>query len=186
VSDLAPKAPDAVKQVQAYVASLMAALGDRDPMAVLRETPTRLRQAVRGLSAVQQGTPERAGKWSVRHVVQHLADYELVGGFRFRMILAHDRPSLPGYDQDLWANRLHYLEADLDDALGEFAALRGSNVRLFGRATPSELQRAMHHAERGDESLAQMIPMYAGHDLVHLKQIERIRQAIGAPGQDAR
>ena len=186
MSDLTPKSPDPVKEVQAYVASLMAALGDRDPMVVLGDTPARLRQAVRGLTAVQQVTPERAGKWSVRHVVQHLADSELVGGYRFRMILAHDRPSLPGYDQDLWANRLHYLEADLDDALAEFAALRASNMRLLGRATPSELKRAMHHAERGDETLAQMIPMYAGHDLVHLKQIERIRGAIGAPGQDGR
>jgi hypothetical protein len=38
----------------------------------------------------------------------------------------------------------------------------------------------MRHSERGDESIAQMIRMYAGHDLVHLKQIGRIRRAVGA------
>lgn len=96
MSDLRPKSPDPVKEVQAYVAYLMAALGDRDPMVVLGETPDRLRQAAAGLTAVQQATPERAGKWSVRHVAQHLADSELVGAFRFRMILAHDRPTLSG------------------------------------------------------------------------------------------
>lgn len=39
---------------------------------------------------------------------------------------------------------------------------------------------SMRHAERGDEPLAHMIKLYAAHDLVHLRQIARIRQAIGA------
>jgi hypothetical protein len=38
----------------------------------------------------------------------------------------------------------------------------------------------MRHAERGDEPLGHMIKLYAGHDVVHLRQIARIRQAIGA------
>jgi len=103
MSDLANPASHAVEQARAYVASLDAALGARDPMTVLGETPAALRRVVAGLSAEQQGAPERPGKWSVRQVVQHLADSELVGGFRFRMVLAHDRPSVPGFDQDLWA-----------------------------------------------------------------------------------
>ena len=66
-------------------------------------------------------------------------------------------------------------------ALGDFTTLRQANLRLFRRATPADLERVMHHVERGDESLGQTIPLYAGHDLVHLAQIRRIRAAIGAP-----
>jgi len=33
------------------------------------------------------------------------------------------------------------------------------------------------HAERGEESVAHMMRMYAGHDLLHLAQINRIRAA---------
>ena len=52
--------------------------------------------------------PEAPGKWSATEVVQHLADSELVLGFRMRMILTEDRPALQGYDQDRWAGTLRY------------------------------------------------------------------------------
>src|SRR5215218_1844133 len=172
--------PDAVAQADAYVAAILAALGSRDPMELLEETPTVLRTAVAGLTAEQDGTPEGPGKWSVRQVVQHLADSDLVGGFRFRMVLAHEAPALPGYDQDLFAERLRYQDSDLATALDDFEFLRSLNLRLLRRATPEDMKRVMRHAERGDEPLAHMIKLYAGHDVVHLRQIARIRQAIGA------
>jgi DinB family protein len=181
MSELSYSASNAREQAKAYVASILKALGSRNAMEVLMETPGTLRRTVSGLTAAQDGTPERAGKWSVRQVVQHLADSELIGAFRFRMILSHDAPELPGYDQDLWATRLRYEESDVATALDDFATLRQANLRLIRRASPAELKRVMHHAERGDESLEQTIPLYAGHDLVHLAQIRRIRAAIGAP-----
>jgi hypothetical protein len=165
---------------QAYVANLFAVLGAREPFEVLRGTPTALRHAVSGLSAPQASRAEAPGKWSVRQVVQHLADAELVGGFRFRMMLAHDSPALPGYDQDAWAERLRYQDSDWAAALEDFAALRAANLRLLTEATPADFERCMVHSERGNESLGYMIRMYAGHDLVHLRQIARIRQAAGA------
>ena len=96
MSELSYSASNAREQAKAYVASILKALGSRDALEVLAETPAALRLAVSGLTASQDGAPERAGKWSVRHVVQHLADSELVGAFRFRMILAQTRPSCPG------------------------------------------------------------------------------------------
>ena len=180
MSETANTFPDAVTQASAYTAALLAALGSRDPLEQMAETPSALREAVAGLTREQDGTPERPGKWSVRQVVQHLADSELVGGFRFRMVLAHDAPELPGYDQDLWANRLGYKDSDMATALDDFEFLRNLNLRLLRRATPEDMKRVMRHAERGDEPLGYMIQLYAGHDVVHMRQIARIRKAIGA------
>jgi hypothetical protein len=181
MSELSYSASSAADQAKAYVAAILEALGSRDPLEVLESTPAAVGKAVSGLSPSLEATPEREGKWSVRHVVQHLADSELVGAFRFRMILAHEAPELPGYDQDLWASRLRYEESDARAALADFTTLRRANLRLLRRATPEELLRVMHHSERGDESLGKTIPLYAGHDLVHLAQIRRIRCAIGSP-----
>jgi hypothetical protein len=167
-----------------YIASILDALGQRDPMEVLTEMPEALRQAISGLTPEQEGQPEAPGKWSIRQVVQHLADSELVGAFRFRMVLSHDGPELPGYDQDLFAERLRYEESDIPTALNDFTTLRRSNLRLLRRATPEDLKRVSHHAERGDEPLEYMIRLYAGHDRKHLGQIARIRQAIGAPAAE--
>jgi uncharacterized damage-inducible protein DinB len=164
---------------QAYIAGLLHALGTQSPLEVLRHTPSRLRDAVQGLSEDQLHRREAPDRWSVAHVLQHLADSELVGAYRFRMILAHDRPDIQAYDQDLWAERLHYDLADPSESLDDFTAIRAANVRLFERSTPTERERVGIHAERGEESLAFLQRVYAGHDIVHLRQLARIRQAIG-------
>src|ERR1700712_5531861 len=135
----------ATDPIQTYVESLFQALGTREPLEVLAETPAALRRAVAGLTPEQEGTPESPGKWSVRQVVQHLADSDLVGGFRFRMVLAHEGPELPAYDQDLWAERLRYAEADLQTALEDFAMLRALNLRLLRRAAPDGRGRRRRH-----------------------------------------
>jgi uncharacterized damage-inducible protein DinB len=118
------------------------------------------------------------GKWSIRQVLRHLADSELVWGYRLRLVLSQDRPPLTGFDQDRWAERLHYDEADVATALEEFALLRRGNLKLLDRATPDDLERVGVHTERGEESVEHMIRLYAGHDLLHLRQIERIRHVV--------
>jgi hypothetical protein len=121
--------------------------------------------------------PEAPGKWPIGHVVQHLADAELATGWRLRLVLAQDRPALTGYDQELWAERLYYDRADVWRALEEFEICRRSNLRLIAQATPADLRRVGVHAERGEQSVDLMVRMSAGHDLLHLQQIERIGTA---------
>jgi hypothetical protein len=167
-------------EIRTYISALLDLLGDGDPVAVMTRTPATLERLVATVPPAVVTKPEAPGKWSIREVVQHLADSELVGGFRLRMVLAHDRPPLSGYDQDLWANRLRYSEADVREALEQFVALRKANVRLWARLGPEDLERVGLHGERGEESLDRMRKMYAGHDILHLRQVERIRAAHGA------
>jgi uncharacterized damage-inducible protein DinB len=171
-------AASAPEHAARYVAAVVNLLGERDPLEVLSRTPERLDEAVRGLSKGQVKQAEAAGKWSVSDVVQHLADSELVWGFRLRLTLAQDRPQLVGYDQDLWASRLHYEEADPQQALEQFAVLRESNLRLLKAASKTDLQRMAIHAERGEQTIEQMVRLCAGHDLLHIKQIERIKAIL--------
>ena len=161
-----------------YAETVLGYLEGREPLAVLRDTAGALARSIDGLSADQLRTPEAPGKWSIAQVLQHLADSDLVWGWRARLILAHDKPTITGYDQDLWAERLHYEEADPHEAIATFTVLRTANLRLLARATPDELKRFGVHAERGEESLEYLLRLYAGHDLGHLRQIDRIRQAV--------
>lgn len=163
-----------------YARAIQGALGDRLPLEVLAETAAALRSLVRGRPAAVLRMPESPGKWSAVEVMQHLADSELVWAYRMRMVLAHDGPRLSGYDQDRWAERLRYRQADPDAALQQFEALREINLRLVRSMTAKDLMRVAIHEERGHESLEQMLVLYAGHDLVHLRQIERISSAVDA------
>lgn len=177
MTELRYRSSDARDQADAYVAAILAALGARDPLEVLRDMPAALEQALAGLSPAELAAPEAPGKWSMCQVVQHLGDSDLVAAFRFRMILAHDRPQLAGYDQDRWVERLHHGDADAEAALAEFSAVRRANVRLLERTAPEERERLGLHAERGPEGLWHLVRLHAGHDIVHLRQLARIRRA---------
>lgn len=171
-------ADGSLANASAYTKALLDLLGSRDPRDVLRSTASVLSGRLATIPADAVRVPEAPGKWSIVEVVQHLADSELIGGWRFRMIIAHDRPAITGYDQDLWSSRLRYDAVPLDEALLQFAVLRRVNLRLLDGLSAAELERVGVHAERGDESVAHLIKMYAGHDLLHLQQIDRIATAV--------
>lgn len=164
---------------QAYIRALFELLGDRDPLAVQPELVPALRAAIAGIADADLRRPERAGKWSIAEVVQHLADSEIVSGYRYRAAIAQDGIALVGYDQDAWAARLRYDRADVEAALAALAELRAANLRLLSGLGEEEWQRAGVHAERGRESVRQLARLVAGHDLLHRRQIERIKAAHG-------
>src|SRR5262245_36838109 len=142
-------AAGAVDQAAAYVSAILDLLGNRDPLAVLREMPASLSRGVAGLSAAQLRQPGRPGKWSIGQILAHLGDSELIMGWRFRLILAQDRPQITGYDQDLWAERLHYELSEPTESLEQFTVLRRANLRVLEHVSPADLRRVGLHAERG-------------------------------------
>lgn len=167
------------RNVAEYVTAVLALLGDRDPIEVLRATPEALEDSVANVPAAALTEPEENGKWSIAEVCQHLADSEIVWSYRLRMVLAEDKPHLVGYDQDVWADRFGYRDVPVGESLALFSAARKSNLRLLARLTPSDYRRVGRHNERGQESVRDLVALYAGHDLVHLGQVERIRQRLG-------
>jgi hypothetical protein len=159
-----------------YAQALLDRLGSRDPMEMLASTSTSVREAFDGMPESEYRRPEKPAKWSMIEVAHHLADGEMVVGVRIRMILAHDRPEIPAYDQDLWANRLGYRAAALGDVLDQFDVLRAANLRIARGLTSADLARYGVHSERGAESIGYTLRMLAGHDLTHLAQLSRIKR----------
>ncbi len=161
-----------------YIEAVLDLLGDQDPIFILGSTVAWCQELTSRLTTAQVTTPEAPGKWSIAGVLAHFADSELVWGYRLRKVLAEERPELKGYDQDAWADRLGYADADAAESLGLFSVLRRANLRLLERAPTSDLDRVGVHVERGDESVRHMIQLYAGHDLVHRRQIERMAEQL--------
>lgn len=174
----------AADQARAYIEAVLGLVAGRDPLGILEELPAALRAAVEGLSDAQMRRPEAPGKWSILGVLQHLADSELVWAWRLRLVVAEERPTLTGYDQDRWAERLAYRDADPTEALRLIEVLRAANLRLLRSLSPADLARVGIHAERGEESVEHMIALYAGHDLVHRRQIARIRDGLQSGGSE--
>jgi hypothetical protein len=157
-----------------YVRALLDLLGPRDPLDVLGEMVPWLTTRLRGVAEPVLRRPEGPRKWSVVDVIQHLADSDLVAGFRVRMVLSEERPLLQGYDQDRWASEFRYREVPLALALDQLRGLRAANLHLWKQLSPQQLERVGLHAERGPESVGHILRLMGGHDLVHRRQIDRI------------
>jgi hypothetical protein len=175
-----PAGAAAAAGAAAYTQALLDILGTRDPIEVLREMVPWLTVRTLGLDDATLRRAEAPGKWSVIEVVQHLADSDLVFGFRLRMILAEDRPPLQGYDQDEWARTLQYREVQLETALDQLRSVRAANIRVLRSASATLLERVGLHSERGPESAAFLLRLMGGHDLVHRRQIDRILSAVAS------
>jgi DinB family protein len=171
-------AGNATAAASGYVRALLELLGPRDPVAVMRELLPWLEDRLRGVAEGTLRQLEAPGKWSVVEVIQHLADSDLVAGYRIKMVLSEDRPPLQGYDQDRWAREFHYRDIGLDQALGQLRGLRTANLNLWSRLSPSQLERVGLHSERGAESAGFLIRLMGAHDLVHRRQIDRILAAV--------
>ena len=162
----------------AYTKALLELLGDRDPFVVQEELLPALRASLAEVDPSDLRRPEAPGKWSVLDVLCHLADSELVYGYRLRMIVAEDEPSLVGYDQDRWAQRLRYDARDPNLELERLELLRRSNLGFLRSLEDADWDRVGRHSERGVESVRRVFQLLAAHDLVHLRQIERIKRSL--------
>lgn len=120
------------------------------------------------------------GKWSIRQIVAHLADADLVGAHRFRQLIAEDDPTLVAFDQNLWTKNLDYARRKPKQSLESFRRIRAENYELLKELPPSAYDRAGNHTERGRLTLGEMLEGYAGHAEAHVRQMQEIRDAYKA------
>jgi hypothetical protein len=159
-----------------YKARILRLQAGADFLALQAAAPAMLASLVAGLSAEQLARRPGPGKWSIQEVVAHLADDELVGGYRLRMILSSPGTAIQAFDQDVWARTGRYDTREVSASLELFRVLRKANLALLGSLSAGEWDRFGVHAERGVESIRDIAMYFAGHDINHFQQIEAIRQ----------
>lgn len=168
-------APDPVREPEAYTQALLDFIEGRDPLDILVSTPDIYRMKTDGLSdEILHRRPE-ANEWSLEELLGHFWHGEIVYSFRWRIILAQEHPALVGYDQDAWTSLARPPYQDMLDA---WAALRASNVMLIRDTPQDQWDRAGAHEERGEESFRLGVQLIAGHDIAHLKQLDKTLAAV--------
>jgi len=116
------------------------------------------------------------GKWSIRQIVAHLADAEMVAGTRLRGIIAEDNPRIEAFDQNAWATNLDYGRRKTSQALETFRRIRAENYELLKELAPAVFEREGLHSERGPISLKFLVQLIAEHAENHAAQL-RARRA---------
>jgi len=152
-------------------------LGHRNARDVIASTPQELRRLADRIGPGHITEAPAPGKWSARDILCHLADSEIVFGFRLRQALAEDHHVIQPFDQERWART--YGTAGADAALATFGILRSWNIALLQPLTPPQLAKRLTHPERGEMPFEAIVETMGGHDLNHVKQLEAIAVAAG-------
>jgi uncharacterized damage-inducible protein DinB len=124
-----------------------------------------------GVTAEQAEVRPAVGKWNLREVMAHLADCEIAWSWRLRIAYEKERAEMQPFDQDPWAKM--YGVYSLEMAKATFYALRAWNVAFVGGLNEAERRKVIFHPERGEETLWTLVEIMAGHDLHHLKTLEK-------------
>jgi hypothetical protein len=163
------------KAADAYKARILSYQEGADFLVLQAAAPGKLASLIEGLSSEELSRRPAPDKWSIQELVAHLADDELVGGYRIRMILSAPGTEIQAFDQDVWSRTGRYDRTDVRLSLEMFSVLREANLALLDALRAEEWDLFGVHAERGVESIRDIAMYYAGHDLNHFKQIEAIR-----------
>ena len=159
---------------QQYTQRLVSYTEDKEPMLLQRAAPKKLAALIKGKQKKRLMRRPAPGKWSIAEIMAHLADSEIVIGWRLRQILSTNGVPIQAYDQDRWASTFDYAHRDPRQSLESFRVVRESNLALLKAVPRPTWENYGVHQERGNESVGHFVRMVAGHDLNHLRQVEAI------------
>jgi hypothetical protein len=159
---------------QQYTARMLGNTEGKQPIKVQAATAKKLASLIKGVPTGKLRKRPAPEKWSVAEILAHLADAEIAGSWRMRLILGAPGTPVAAFDQDSWVTSGHYEKRDPRKALEQFRVLREANLALLKSLTPEQWKHFGIHSERGEESIEHIVKMFAGHDLNHTQQIERI------------
>jgi len=122
---------------QEYTQRVLRYVGGKQPLAVQSATAKKLERLIKGVSTAKLRKRPAPDKWSVAEILAHLADAEIAGGFRIRLILGAPGTPISAFDQDAWVTSGHYGKRDPRKSVEQFHAVREANLALLKSLTPN-------------------------------------------------
>jgi hypothetical protein len=142
------------------------------------KSPKEIAAAVSGLSEKVLRYKPSPEKWCVLEVLGHLADIEIVYGYRLRQMLADVKPVIAPLDQDAWARNLNYMNSPPSEMVAFYGLGRHHNLCLLRSLKTFDLSKSAFHPELQREvTVAELVVRIGGHGAGHLQQIEKLKVA---------
>lgn len=112
------------------------------------------------------------GKWSIREVLGHISDGERVFAYRALCFARGEKQSLPGYEENDYADESNAHERSWKELVKEFEVLRESTIILFKGLSGESIDKigTMNESKASVRSIGRIIAGHSDHHLRTLKE----------------
>ncbi|TAF92877.1 MAG: putative metal-dependent hydrolase [Cytophagia bacterium] len=144
--------------------------------------PSKLFNIVNTLNESQLETPYRPNGWTVRQVVNHVADSHMNANIRFRLALTEENPTIKPYEEALWAELPDGKTAPVEWSLQllKYVHLRWGLV--LNSMNEADFARTYFHPETKRRfELREAVALYAWHSEHHYQHIRQLCLREGWP-----
>lgn len=159
---------------QQYTARILSNVEGKDALSILKTTPKKIKKLIKSAKKKSLYKKPEPNKWSVAEIIAHLAETEIVLAWRYRSVVEKNGVVIQPFEQDDWAKNSHYTKTDVNDMLELYLVVRKANVKFLNGLSKEQWENFGMHQERGKETVRHIANLEAGHDINHLKQIEKI------------
>lgn len=143
---------------------------------VIKDFPDKLKKLVENFSEDQFDTQYREGGWTVRQLINHIADSHINSFVRLKLALTEDNPTIKPYDEAKWAELQDSLSMPVKPAL---KIIKGTHQRwtlLLKSMTNKQFERTFHHPETNEnQDLRTYLAHYVWHCNHHFAHIENLK-----------
>ena len=142
--------------------------------------PSKIKQAINGLSDEQLDTQYRPEGWTIRQVVHHVADSHINSYTRFKLALTEDNPTIRPYEEADWAELPDAKSGSLELSLPLLEALHRRWVVMLKGMKPGDTERRLYHpGSKQQMTIASLMHLYAWHSDHHLAHIVNLKKTKG-------
>ena len=150
-------------------------------LALLDETPRRIAALTAGLAPAQSRTAPYHDGWSTNDVLAHLRACADVWGNCMAAVIAEDAPTLRAVNPRTWILKTDYLDLEFRPSLRTLAKQRDELLAVL-KPLPREGWSRTATVTGAGKVLERTVLFYgqwmAGHERPHVKEIERIVDAL--------
>jgi hypothetical protein len=155
-----------------YFEKYILKVGDENVITAMHKQVKELDTFLRSIPAEKLDYRYADGKWTIKQVLQHIIDTERIMAYRALTIARRDTVSLPGFDENTYADAAPATENSWEDMLLEFQALRFSHIFMFGNMSNEDMAcvgTSSNHA-MSVTALAHIIVGHVEHHVTVLKE----------------
>ena len=115
-----------------YFSYYIEQVDNQNVIEILMENKDVVINLFKSLSEEQKNFRYDVGKWSPHEILGHLTDTERIFGYRALCIARGEKQSLPGFDENEYADGANFLEVSSQSMLEQYLLVREGSTALFG------------------------------------------------------